>query len=392
MNMTFASLFSGCGGFDLGMLKVGYRARGGYDIDKLAVANFSANLRRPVWLGDLREGIPNERDLKGVDVLVAGPPCQGFSTAGTRRIDDARNLLLTTTGVLALRIRPRVLVVENVAGALSGAHAVHWRTLDAMMRHGGYRTNTLLCECASLGMAQLRKRALLFAWNTQREIDFAFPTRSPSTLSDVLARVEGCRNHDAMPLTKGSKDWHIATQIHPGQKLCNVRAGENSVPTWRIPEVFGKVTRQEQTVLELLRRLRRQDRTRDRGDADPVSFNRLREALGHQFQGLVERLIRKGYVRRVRDGVDLVGTFNGKFRRLRWDRSSLTVDTRFGSHRYFLHPAEHRGFTVREAARIQGFHDNYHFIGGDSAQYRLIGNAVPPPLGALAGTLARRLL
>ena len=68
------------------------------------------------------------------------------------------------------------------------------------------------------------------------------------------------------------------------------------------------------------------------------------------------------------------------------------MDTRFGSSRYFLHPSQQRGFTVREAARIQGFADSYVFRGSEQAQYRVIGNAVPPPLGEVAADLAKRLL
>ena len=103
-------------------------------------------------------------------------------------------------------------------------------------------------------------------------------------------------------------------------------------------------------------------------------------------------LTEKGYLKSVEGGVDLVGTFNGKFRRLAWDKPSCTVDTRFGSPRYFLHPSQQRGFTVREAARIQGFDDSYIFAGSEKSQYRLIGNAVPPPLGELAAKFAKRLL
>src|SRR5258708_3791391 len=91
-------------------------------------------------------------------------------------------------------------------------------------------------------------------------------------------------------------------------------------------------------------------------------------------------LIAKNYIRRVGDCFDLVHTFNGKFRRLRWDQPSLTVDTRFSSPRYFLHPEEQRGFTIREAARIQGFPDDFIFFGESKAQIRHIGNAVPPPV------------
>lgn len=390
--LKFASLFSGCGGFDLGFIQQGFQSQGAYDLDPEAVENFKANIMGDIHNVDLTAGVPNEHSLYGVDALIAGPPCQGFSTAGKRLIDDERNHLLTLTGHLAKRIYPKVLVVENVAGALSGAHARYWNELDETMRLAGYRTKTVRCQASDLGMAQLRKRVLFFAWRTKKDIDFTTPSLPVKDLRAVLAELNHQANHHPLRLSPESREWQIAKRIKPGQKLSNVRGGENAVATWDIPEVFGAITENERTTLEVLRRLRRQDRQRDHGDADPVSLARLEAALGGRFHRLVNGLVAKGYLRRVDDKVDLVGTFNGKFRRLAWDKPSCTVDTRFGSPRYFLHPSQQRGFTVREAARIQGFDDSYTFYGSEKGQYRLIGNAVPPPLGAMAAVFAKRLL
>lgn len=390
--MTFASLFSGCGGFDLGFAARGFRSKGAFDCDLDAVENFAANVDGPVSRVDLTQGIPDEQSLFGVDALIAGPPCQGFSTAGKRLVNDERNHLLTLTGTLARRVSPKVLVVENVSGALSGEHARYLKSLDTTMRLAGYRTHTMRCQAADLGMAQLRRRVLFFAWRTGRDIQFTAPSARRGELRTVLAGADKQPNHNPQRLTKNSRDWQIAKRIKPGQKLSNVRGGQNAVATWDIPEVFGSVTEHERTVLELLRRLRRQERQRDHGDADPVSIARLEAALGSRFHRLVEGLIAKGYLRRVDGGIDLVGTFNGKFRRLAWDKPSCTVDTRFGAPRYFLHPSQQRGFTVREAARIQGFPDHYVFQGNEQAQYRVIGNAVPPPLGSFAADIVTQLL
>lgn len=390
--LKFASLFSGCGGFDLGFVTCGFRSHGAFDCDPQAIENFEANIEGSACNIDLTGGVPNEHSLFGIDALIAGPPCQGFSTAGKRLIDDKRNHLLTLTGHIARRITPKVLVVENVAGALSGAHARYWNELNETMRLAGYHTHTVRCQAADLGMAQLRKRVLFFAWRTSRDIDFTTPSLPAGNLRAVLAGATQHKNHHPQRLSPQSREWQIARRIKPGQKLSNVRGGENAVATWDIPEVFGAITENERTVLELLRRLRRQARQRDHGDADPVSLVRLEAALGVHFHRLVNALVVKGYLKRVNEGVDLVGTFNGKFRRMDWDKPSCTVDTRFGSPRYFLHPSQQRGFTVREAARVQGFSDSYIFRGNEKGQYRLIGNAVPPPLGALAAEFAKRLL
>ena len=388
----FASLFSGCGGLDLGFSNAGFTPAVAFDNDEAAIMNHRRHFQSPAFRTDLRDGLPLEHRLCGIDALIAGPPCQGFSTAGKRRFDDDRNHLLTLTGVLARRVRPRVVVVENVAGALSGEHARYWHELTAMMRDAGYRTHALDCQAAELGMAQMRRRMLLLAWRTGREARFPLPQLSPGRLADSLRSVSGVANHKPHPLKRGSVERRIAAHIRPGQKLCNVRGGANAIPTWSIPEVFGDVSPEEVTVLEMLRRLRRQDRARTFGDADPVSLTRLESALGTPFKRLLNSLIARGYVRRTGDHLDLAHTFNGKYRRLSWDGPSYTVDTRFGAPRYFLHPDEHRGFTVREAARIQGFPDDYIFHGSEQAQYRLIGNAVPPPLAELAARFTAHLL
>lgn len=274
---SYGSFFSGCGGFDLGFLERGFSHRAAIDIEPDAVENFSRNVRPTVWKADLLNGIPNERTFTGVDAIIAGPPCQGFSTAGRRLLEDPRNHMLPLTGgVGAPGERPKVLVVENVAGALAGEHAKYWNALCEMLREKGYRTHSMVIKATDLGMAQMRKRVLLFAWRTGKDMIFKRPTQPSASLGDILRNVDGCRNHDPKLLKRGSSERAIARRIRPGQKLSNVRGGDNAVPTWAIPEVFGAVSDEEQTVLELLRRLRRQERTRDFGDADPVSIARLK--------------------------------------------------------------------------------------------------------------------
>ena len=389
---SFVSLFSGCGGFDIGFLSSGFVPRAAFDIDDAAVANYQANIGQHVHKTDLRNGIPGDSNSHGADVVIAGPPCQGFSTAGKRRIDDERNHLLTLTGVLALKVRPKVLIVENVAGVIAGDHAKYWIELTDMLRNNGYKTHSISCQASHLGMAQLRKRMLLFAWRTQREVTFQIPQSPSGTLSDALKGIEGLPNHSPRLLSADSTAIQISRRILAGQKLSNVRGGERAVHTWDIPEVFGRTTEAERTLLELVIRLRRQARQREVGDADPVSISRLAKAFGVPFKRLLQSLERKGYIRRSGNHFDLSNTFNGKYRRLSWNAPSCTVDTRFGDPRYFLHPQESRGFTVREAARIQGFPDSYVFHGDEKAQFRLVGNAVPPPVATLAAMFASQLL
>lgn len=390
--LRFASLFSGCGGFDLGFVQAGFKCVAAFDIDPLAVQVYNRNVHPSAVLCDLSDSGVSLQALSGVDVLLAGSPCQGFSTAGKRSLDDPRNKLLLLAGRIACKVRPAVFVAENVTGVTAGEHGRYWKSLRRTLRAGGYKTTDIRVEATRSGLAQIRTRVLMLAWRGGREITVELPVAPGRVLRDALAGMDGAPNHIVRPLAPGSDLARIAKCIKPGQKLCNVRGGANAVHTWDIPAVFGHVTEAERRLLETLLRLRRRQRIREYGDADPVTGSVISREFGASASEVLDALIRKRYVRNVRRRYDLTHTFNGKFRRLRWDRASPTVDTRFGDPRYFLHPDEARGFTVREAARIQGFPDTFVFCGTERDQYRLVGNAVPPPLAKCLGECVRKVL
>lgn len=386
---TFVSLFSGCGGLDHGFLAAGYEGLVSVDIDEVALAVHERNLKSPVQLLDLSEGDPTLGRTKKIDVLLAGSPCQGFSTIGKRQFDDPRNQLLWVAARFANQRKPKVVVVENVPGALSGEHRSYWDSLHGRLREIGYATCDLPVDCSQHGVAQKRRRIFLIAWRTSKLCDIALDTSSRIIVSDVLSGMDDVPNHHPTPLPQSSDDFKIASRIGPGQKLTNARAGLSAVHTWDIPEVFGKTTKQERAVLASVLKLRRQQRRRPNGDADPVSTRLLSAQFGPD---VIQKLVAKNFLRQVGKYHDLTHTFNGKYRRLRFDAPSHTVDTRFGDPRLFLHPNENRGLTVREAARIQGFDDSFIFSGTAAQQYRMVGNAVPPPVAKKIAELVRNLL
>ncbi len=379
---NFLSLFSGCGGFDLGFIQAGLRSQAAFDIDKTALDVYQKNIGGHTEVCDLSAGKLPISIPKNIDVVIAGSPCQGFSTLGKRKLDDPRNQLLLVGGKIAIQCKPKVFIAENVPGVLSGKHKVYWDNLHTMLHSAGYQTIDIICSGMEIGLAQKRERIILIAWNTGKNVNFTLPKLPSKTLKDVLNNIEGNNNHDISYLDKNSAHYKIANKIKPGQKLSNVRGGPRSVHTWDIPSVFGKTTIKEREALSSILKLRRQIRVRDFGDADPIPTALLNEKFGEK---VVECLFRKNYLRQINDCHDLVGAFNGKYRRLSWDQPSYTVDTRFGDPKYFLHPNEHRGFTVREAARIQGFPDDFIFTGTQAEQYRMVGNAVPPPMGKVLG-------
>lgn len=384
---TFVSLFSGCGGFDLGFAQAGFQSLAAYDSWCAAVDNFRANIGGECNVQDLSAGfVP---DFVGCDVVLAGSPCQGFSTVGKRDVDDPRNSLLDAAVSISVSLKPRVIVLENVPGVLLGAHASYWNRAKQRLSSEGYEVDQVNLDARNFGLPQSRRRVLLVASRGGiKNLDFCIST--PNALKDVIRGADQAANHSPKLLSRDCRDGAIARAIGPGQKLCDVRGGPASVHTWEIPAVFGSTSAPERDVLEAIMTLRRRNRIRSFGDADPVPFDLLKKEVGRGVKRNLISLEKKGYLRLTERDVNLKHGFNGKYRRVREDSVACTVHTQFGEPKYFLHPTEHRGFTVREAARIQGFPDSYVFQGSVRDQYRMIGNAVPPPLGrALAESIMK---
>lgn len=380
MRLNFVGLYSGCGGADSGFIDEGYKSLGAFDNDPTALSVHKANLAGPVFQEDLRTVDFSNNPLRSnVDVVFSGAPCQGFSTAGNMNIGDPRNDLLVHGGTLAIELETKVFVAENVMGSLSPKFKSHWDVLEQQFKERGYKTQLVKVNCLDYGMGQTRKRVLFIAWKGGPD-RFRLPQpKKPLTLREVLANMNGTPNHEGFALEENGYHVDIMNNIKVNQKLCNVRGGIRSVPTWEIPEVFGFASDREKEILEALRTLRRRIRLRDFGDADPVHLKDVELSFGENVKEDLEQLVSKGYLRKVNGSrYDLTKTFNGKYKRLDWGSPAPTVDTRFGNPIYFLHPDENRGFTVREAARIQGFPDEFIFSGSIRDQFRMIGNAFPP--------------
>ena len=371
----FLSLFSGCGGLDYGFHANGFRCLGAFDSDPIAVKTYNQNF------GDGLASVLDVSDWRSPavfdqpDLILAGPPCQGFSPAGTFNSNDPRNCLLLVPIEVGIQLKAPLIIIENVPGVAMDRHSRIWRRVQRELASAGYVVSVQVIKAAELGVPQIRRRVVLIASKTDTP-PLMPRRRATKSIGDVLKSNSGS---DALVLRRGSRSWLIANRIKEGQKLCNVRKGLSAVHTWQIPEVFGSVSSSERDVLEAMIVLRRRFRVRDYGDADPVRLSVLRKEVGSGVDDRVRRLVERGYLRRAtRTSVDLTHTFNGKFRRLSAGAPSHAVLTKFCDPSHFLHPYENRGFSPREAARIQSFPDDFVFLGSVSQQVRQIANAVPP--------------
>jgi DNA (cytosine-5)-methyltransferase 1 len=248
MSPSFASLYCGCGGFDLGFIQAGYRCLGAFDIDPLAIQVHNSNLESHASICNLSTESLSIEKFKGLDVLLAGSPCQGFSTVGKRDFDDPRNSLLVNGGRIAVAIRPKIFIAENVAGVIAGDHKRYWESLHEILRAADYHTAEAFCDAHLMGIPQRRRRMIMIAWKGSSDVSLTLPRIDGGAVAKALHSINGAANHFPSALPVNSHLKLIANHIHQGQKLSNVRCGPLAVHTWQIPEVFGRTTAPERVL------------------------------------------------------------------------------------------------------------------------------------------------
>ena len=420
---TVVSLFSGCGGLDIGFRDQGFDLIYACDHDADAVTCYRHNVDSHVVLRDVTD--PNFLDeLKCIgtcDVVLGGFPCQGFSKAGPKRKDDDRNQLYTKMREAVRLLQPKIFLAENVDGIQQNFGGIFVDKIRAGFRFDSlaYSVDYRVLDANTYGVPQHRRRAffvglrlgndLAFKWprptHRSRERNGEFKVRSlplfdceitskplphPKTMADAIRDLQ-MRGSD-VPDHEVTNCWpekylHIFRAIGPGQKLCNVRHSKTSVYTWQIPEVFGEVTEQQRLILETISRNRRHKKYGDIPNGNPLPLYEIEYLTGlSNLNHDIDLLLSKGYLKVVNNGFDLKGAMfcSGLFKRPLWTEPSPTILTNFHNPRYFLHPELDRPLTLRECARLQGFSDDFVFKSagiGLVAGYRLVGNAVPPPMG-----------
>src|SRR5262249_28295852 len=152
--------------------------------------------------------------LRKLDVLLAGTPCQGFSTAGKRNVDDPRNSLLLIAGKIAGIVKPKVFLAENVSGVNAGSHKKYWEGLREILWNAGYQTADILCEGTKMGVAQIRKRRVLLAWNTGKSSVEPLFENAGGILSSVLRKIDRrISGHNIRKLPENSQLFRVASHI-----------------------------------------------------------------------------------------------------------------------------------------------------------------------------------
>ena len=351
--LTFVDIFSGAGGSALGFVRAGFRPLAAIDKYIWAVKTYTVNIGiRPVrddaFSFDWKIWA---REIGDVDVLVGCPPCQGFSRLRltlSRKYDgigeDPRNKLLLVYLHAVEALRPRAVVFENVPWVEKSGY---FRLLVDGLRKLGYCVRWAILDAADYGVPQHRKRLILVGLMRQEPLNFPPPPTHGRPGSREVR--EGLREpwrtvrqaiSDLPPLKPGEE--HPAIPNHVAKRL---------PPHW----------------LELIKHIPKDGGSRH--DVPPELLLPAHRRLGR-------------------------GGFNDVFGRLWWDRPSVTVTTGCGnpSKGRYVHPEQDRGLSLRECARLQGFPDDFIFLGPPSSVARQIGEALPPPLAEAVAKTLREML
>lgn len=348
-SLTVLDLFCGAGGLSLGFAASGFDVVRAIDSDPAAVESYKRNLGPHVVAHDLTE----DGGLPAAAVVIGGPPCQGFSSAGLRRSGDRRNTLLTLFARAIVQLRPAAFVFENVEGFLTSENGAYVLDLLAPLVESGYRIHLRKVNAANYGVPQHRKRVIAIGglgWNPT----FPDPTH---TAFGAPGAMLATRHMPAAPTLMDA--------------LRGLPKPSTDAPGYPIGHFYRPL---EGLDLVRARALKPGQRMRD-----------LPEVLWHESY-------RRRAFRRVKDGTptECRGGAPYGVRRLTPDQPCKAITG--GARAEFIHPFEDRNLTVRELARIQTFPDDFVFAGAIAQQEQLIGNAVPPLLASvIANSLAKDL-
>jgi DNA (cytosine-5)-methyltransferase 1 len=335
---TAIDLFAGCGGFSLGLRNAGFDILLAVDKWDRAVSSYRRNFSHPALACDIKEitrkKLISEISTKKIDVIVGGPPCQGFSIQRIGEDHDPRNSLVFEFSRIVREMRPKIFAMENVTGLLGVRGRVIFDQLVSDLEKDGYSVDFQVLNAADFGVPQIRKRVFVVGWLKGSVSDFQFPV--------------GCQ---------ADSGYVTVRQAFQGL-LPPPRQGVEGVDPLHYETRMSPLNRQRISIIP----------------------------PGGGFESLPEEL----RVSCHKPGAAKIG-HRGVYGRLHPDAPAGTITARFDSFTRgrFGHPWQHRNITLREGARLQSFPDDFQFCGNQEEIAAQIGNAVPP---GLATALATKLM
>ena len=401
--MNAIELFCGAGGTSWGAASAGIEVRLGLDFDPDAVDTFAANHPSAVPIVSGIEqasgkDLLRRAKLKGLDLLIGGPSCQGYSTIGKRIDDDPRNNLYVHYLRIVEETKPRWILFENVRGMLATKAGSFYHHFVADLRGLGYEVIGGVVNAADYGVPQRRERVIVVGSRTCKELSLPLETHSDP-------RCELCSRPDRSHRVR----WHgkSTCPLCEGSGL-SAAQGKRSLRPWvSVQDAIGDLPwlsdfggNDDLVPYERPAQSKYQQQMRCESDGITLHFAKRASAYAESFlrhigqgqglRSLTEDQLPERFKRmRTVKGGALRKDCTTLYHRLAWSMPAYTITCYFGNvaSGAFVHPEVNRSLTVREAARLQSFPDRFAF--SHKNVRRQIGNAVPP---LLAERLVKHIL
>ncbi len=354
---TAIDLFCGAGGLSAGLQMAGFEVLAGNDLFDAAGRTFEATHPKAKFFGQPIEDLDPEVLLSEIGlergeltVLVGGPPCQAYSVYNHQRgMHDERSQLFRQYLRLVDALHPEWIVMENVAGifSIAGGDAVH--AIETELRALGYNVEYQIMRAEQFGVPQERRRVVFIGNRIGAPIRHPLPTHGPGlkplvTIEDAIS--------DLPELENGGDPGPQHYAKEPSSSYQRMLRGNATVVTCHAAPRLGQV------------------------NIDRI----VHIPPGGSWRDIPFELLPAGMKRAKRSD------HTKRYGRMTWDGLACTILTKCDIHwGAYLHPAQERAISVREAARLQSFPDSFEFAGSKTEQYVQVGNAVPPLLGKAIG-------
>ncbi|MRI86520.1 DNA (cytosine-5-)-methyltransferase [Aerococcaceae bacterium WS4759] len=353
-------VFSGAGGLSRGFMDAGFNVVLGVDFDDAALKTFQENhghadiMKLDLFDHNNIEKIVDYLNDKKIDldVLVGGPPCQGFSLAGKREEFDKRNVLYSAMVKVAQRLKPKIVVLENVPGMLTLYNGVGAQRVREDFEDIGYElAEPQILYAPEYGVPQIRKR-VFFVMKLKEEIKGTFEYPEPEFTEAQFVTTEQAISD--LPSLVGTENYLL-------NQLWDYK--EQALSTYQ------EIMRKDSKIIHNHIPTKHADETVRLISLVPE---------GKNYKALPLKELEKRKFK-----------YNEALTRYHSKKPSRTIDT---GHRTHFHYKYNRIPTVRENARLQSFPDDFIFYGNKQEQYRQVGNAVPPLLGKAVAKKVKELL
>lgn len=346
-------LFCGCGGISEGYQLAGFKIVGGIDFNNYATETFKHNFKYAIVHNIDIIAFPNEeisKEYGDVDVIVGGPPCQGFSSANRwqKELEDPRNKLFFEFIRFVQVIRPKIIMIENVRGLLTRDKGYAIGRIQEILGSADYNISFKVLDASDYGVPQNRKRAIIVGIRkdySDKIFDFeTIVKQDKTTVEDAIGELYKFENSNEEPKILNE------SANTPLRKF--LRKSDNKVLDQDIVYPADKVQKR-------------------------ISF----VPQGGNWKDVPAELWPNNRQNR----------HSSAYKRLDPRNQSCTIDTG-NAHSNYFHPLFNRIPTIRESARLQSFPDSFEFKGPRGSKYRQVGNAVPPLLAKAIADAIMKIL